>query len=100
MKTFDLFDSDNRLYAFEIGNLRIGRRGVCRVVKTIPGAKLTRTPKLFSWVREAEFCEFTVDGEIFAAEEPFGDNSRYWIGPKPPRWLPQTEKVRDAFACF
>lgn len=100
MQTYDLHDSENRLLAFEIGNIRIGRRGVCRVVQSIPGAELTRKPKFFSWLREAEFCEFTVDGALFAAEEPFGDNSRYWIGPKPPKSLPQTRKVRDAFASY
>lgn len=97
MKTYPLYDEEDRLFAFEIGNTIIGRRGVCGIVQSIPGAKLLRTPKFLSWWREAEFCEFSLDGERFIAEEPFGDNSRYWVGPKPPRWLPQTEKVHEAF---
>jgi len=99
MKTYDLHDDQNRVFAFEIRNLGLGRDGVCRVVETIPGATLVRRPKKFlSWFREDTFCEFTVDGETYEVEEPFGDNSRYWVGPRPPRWLPQTERVRDAFA--
>ena len=98
MKVYDIRDPQDRIFAFEIENLGVGRRGVCRIVERIPGAKVTRRPKFLSWFREAEFCEFTVDGESFAAEEPWGDNSRYWIGPKPPRWVAQAEKVRDAFA--
>ncbi|GGA00902.1 hypothetical protein GCM10011408_22410 [Dyella caseinilytica] len=30
--------------------------------------------------------------------EPFGDNSRYWIGPEPVHWCPQIDVVRHAFA--
>jgi len=97
MKTYPIHDTENRLFAFEVSNLGLGRHGVCRVVQTIPGAVLVRKPKLLSWFREGSFCEFVVDGEKYEAEEPFGDNSRYWVGPCPPRWLPQTEKVHEAF---
>jgi len=100
MKVYDLHDTQNRLWAFEISNLGVGRRGVCRVVEAIPGAMLKRKPKFLSWFREDAFCEFLVDGELYVAEEPWGDNSRYWIGPNPPRWLPQTEKVRAAFSTY
>ena len=97
MKTYPIYNAENRIFAFEVSNLVLGRSGVCRVIQAIPGAVLTRKPKLLSWFREGSFCEFTVDGETFEAEEPFGDNSRYWVGPCPPRWLPQTEMVHEAF---
>jgi len=48
-------------------------------------------------MREEEFCEFEVDSEAFVAWEPFGDNSRYWIGPKDGKWNVQVDKVRAAF---
>jgi hypothetical protein len=99
MKIYDLHDDQKRVFAFEIPNFGLGRVGVCRVVETVPGATLTRRPKKFlSWFREDKFCEFTVGGETYEVEEPFGDNSRYWVGPRPPRWIPQTERVREAFA--
>jgi hypothetical protein len=97
MTTYPLYDVERRLFAFEVSNLRISRRGVCRVVQSIPGASLTRRPRVLSWFREDVFCEFDVDGETYIAEEPWGDNSRYWIGPQQPRWLPQTERVHRAF---
>lgn len=97
MRTYDLLDESGRLSAFEVSVLETGRRGVCRVVQSIPGAKLIRKPKWFSWFREEEFCEFEIDGEKYVAWEPYGDNSRYWIGPDPARHLPQTQQVRDAF---
>ena len=98
MKTYDIYDPNNRLLAFEISNTFIGRGVVCRIVERIPGAILTRRPKALSWLREDSFCEFTVDGELYEIEEPYGDSSRYWIGPVPARHLSQTAKVRDAFA--
>ena len=98
MRTYDIRDDQNRVFAFEIDNWRIGRRGVCRVVRSIPGATLVRAPKLLSWFRESIFCEFLVDGEMFEVEEPYGANRRSWVGPRPPRWVPQADKVREAFA--
>ena len=95
MRVYDLTDEQGRLYAFEVANVLLGRRGVCSVASTIPGATIVRKPRLFSG--EEEFCEFEVDGQRFRAWEPFGDNSRYWIGPEPPTWCPQVERVRVAF---
>jgi hypothetical protein len=77
MQVYDLHDEMNRVFAFEIENLGIGRRGVCHAVGAIPGATFKRKPKFLSWFREDAFCEFLVDGEIYIVEEPYGDNSRY-----------------------
>lgn len=91
---FDLLDEDGRLLAFEVENAGLDRRGVCRIVGAIPGARITRRPKFLSWLREEVFCEFLVDGKKFIAWEPFGDNSRYWIGPGSTECLAQTKSVR------
>ena len=101
MNTFDLFDKDGRLYAFEVENLQLGRRGLVRAVRTISGATIIRAPlKLFSWFREEEFCEVAIGERRFVACEPFGDNSRYWIGTKPPGWCPELAAVRDALRAW
>ncbi len=97
MKTYPIYDSQKQLLAFEIENDSIGRHAICRVVRTISGATLIRKPKVLSWFREEVFCEFTVDGGAYIAEEPYGDSNRYWIGPISAGWLAQTEKVHDAF---
>jgi hypothetical protein len=39
---------------------------------------------------EEVFCEFELDRFMFEVREPFEDNSRYWIGPEPARWIPPT----------
>lgn len=101
MKVFDLIDKEGRLYAFEVWNFGFGRGKVVRVIKTIPGVKITRNPlRFFSWFREEEFCEFSLGTQHFVAWEPFGDNSRYWIGPKSPAPCIELTTVRDAFAAW
>jgi hypothetical protein len=99
MTVYDLKDADGRVFAFEVDNITLGRDGLCRVVSTIPGATLRRRPVRFlSWFRESTFCEFELDGLLFSADEGlWGDDSRYWVGPEPPRWVPQLEAVRQAF---
>ena len=97
MTVFDIKDAEGRVFAFEITNSFRRRRGLCNLVARIPGCRLVKRPCLLSWFREAEFCEFDIDGIRFVVEEPFGDNSRWWIGPRPPRWVPQIATVRQAF---
>jgi hypothetical protein len=97
MKVYDLKDKEGRNFAFEVGNALIGRAEVARIVGRIPGAIVTRKPKAFSWSSEDEFCEWEINGVRFNAWEPFGDNSRYWIGPNPPEWRSEIQNVRNAF---
>src|SRR5712691_7070400 len=98
MKIHDLSSEEGRVFAFEVGNLFLGRRLFCRLVSGIPGARLLRTPRIFTRGGEDEFCEFEIEGVTFVGWEPWGDNSRYWVGPKPPRWVPQLTTVREAFS--
>src|SRR5262245_34019463 len=86
LKLYEIRDDQNRVIAFEISNLFISRRRVCRVVERIAGARITTRPKFLSWSRQDVFCEFELDGASFQIEEPYGDNSRYWVGRKPPGW--------------
>ena len=98
MKIYDLHDAGGRVYAFEVSNLLLSRDGVVKVASSIPGAVVTRR-RAGSWFTDKdEFCEFIVNGQPFVAWEPFGDNSRYWIGPTPPAWCEQVSVVREAFA--
>lgn len=97
MRTFPLLDDEGRLHAFEIGNHMIRRRGVVRVVNSVPNAKVLKKPRLFSWFREDVFCRFSVGGKVFSVEEPFGDNSRYLVGAEPPGWCEELETVHEFF---
>ena len=95
MKIHDLKDEEGRVFAFEVANF--GRKRVCNFIAKIPNAKVLRGPEPWGLCSNEEFCEFEVDGQLFIVWEPFGDNSRYWIGPKPPKWCPQVALVRESF---
>ena len=75
MRTYPLHDAQGQLVAFEVSSL-LGRRLARRVIAAFPCANIVS-----SSLREDQFCEFEIAGIRFAIEEPFGDNSRYWIGP-------------------
>jgi hypothetical protein len=98
MKTYPAYTEDNKLHSFEIDNLLCGRHKATKIVESIPGATIIRRPKrLFSWFREEVFCEFELEGVRFQIDEPFGDNSRYWIGSPQKDNSKPIEKVLEAF---
>ena len=98
MKTYPEYTDDNRLHSFEIENLFCGRKKATKIIEGIPGVKIVRRPKvIFSWFLEDVFCEFELDGIYFKVDEPFGDNSRYWIGSAQKEDSGPIEKVLEAF---
>lgn len=97
MRVYDLQDKTGRVYAFEVNNLFLVRRGACRVVRTIPNVNILNSPKLLSWSSEDVFCVFELSGQRFLILEPYGDNSRYWIEPEPPDFTELISVVREAF---
>jgi hypothetical protein len=98
MKLYDLKDESGRIFAFEVANF--GRHRACRFVGKIPGVVVLRRQRHFQFLSDEEFCEFELEGQRFVIWEPWGDNSRYWVGPKPPQWCPEVEQVRNAFAAY
>jgi|GEM_PF-1282423 len=97
MKTYDLHDNQGRLFAFEIPN--IGRAALCDLLGSFPDTTLERRPCFLSEFREEEFCEFSFSGQTFRAWEPFGDNSRFWIGPEPAEYCEQTSRLQALFSA-
>src|ERR1017187_10267254 len=97
MKVYDLADADGRVFAFEVDNWLLGRHGAFRVARSIPGVRILRAPRFLSFLDEDQFCEFELDRQRFDIWEPWGGDSRYWIGPEPPDWCEQLDEVRAAF---
>lgn len=97
MVLHELRNAAGQVFAFEIDH--VGRRKVLRIIRTIPGVQLIRTPAVLSSLREEDFCEFDIGGARFLASEPFGDNSRLWIGPKAEGNTahPELEIVKETF---
>ena len=81
MNTYPLRNKDNRTFAFEIENIYIGINKVAVLLRSAPNVADIGVRKLFSPVQDIHI-EFTYMGTAFIVWEPFGDNSRYWIGPK------------------
>ena len=95
MRVCDLPNSEGNTRCFEVSNLLLTRSRACKVAESIPGADIMKRSRLF---RDTdEFCIFTVGGEEFAIEEPFGDNSRYRIGTRDGNPSQSLPLVRRAF---
>ncbi len=83
MKTFPIYFNKNKskVIAFEIENLYISNKKIVRLLKSLNGVSLVKLGKGFLSNSDVR-AEFSYLGEQYIVYEPFGDNSRYWIGPK------------------
>ena len=97
MRVFDLINSEGDIFAFEIQNFLLGRRAAARIIKQVPGTTVLRAPKSFLYFREEVFCEFDLAGCKFKVWEPFGDNSRYHIGPEDNKRHAEIDILRESF---
>lgn len=73
-------DVDGRVVAFEVENAYIRLPTVVRLLQQTRGVADVRRRKNFASADDVR-VEFTYLGTPFVVCEPFGDNSRYWIGP-------------------
>jgi hypothetical protein len=96
MKVYDVHDEQGRIQSFEIENSPISRGAVIKILKTIPGLIVKRSPAWFRFGEE-DFCEFELGGTIFQASEPWGDSSRFWLGPSSGSYSEKILVVKDAF---
>ncbi len=81
MKTYTIKDNNGNPFAFEIDNVYISVRKLVNILGSLEGTGNIKTKKLFERHKE-NHIEFEYSGDPFVIWEPFGDNSRYWIGPK------------------
>jgi hypothetical protein len=82
MQTYPIMDSQGRYpFAFEIENVYIGLREIGRLLRQLDGISDVHVRKPFRrW--EDIHVWFKYMNRDYIVQEPFGDNSRYWIGPK------------------
>jgi hypothetical protein len=99
MKPRDIYNEVGTLTGFEVSNGLLSRRRTCRIAASVQGATVDRWPRRFSWLREDDFCAFSVDGVPFLVIEPFGDNNCYWVAAAnpDPAARPLIERVRQSF---
>ena len=96
MKIYDIKTETGEPHAFEIKNLFVSRGRACRIAASVPGAQMIRANK--SWFSDDVFCVFRVGDREIEIMEPFGDNSRFLIGGRPPGWSNELVQVREVFA--
>ena len=81
MKTFSISDDRGSPYAFEIPLVYVSSSSLRRILSRVDGVSHIRRPSRASR-REGARWEFECGGEEYVVWEPYGDNSRYWIGPR------------------
>jgi hypothetical protein len=95
MQVYELLSAEGEPHAFEVSSLLLTRSQACAVAGAIPGARITKRSHLFR--DSSVFCTFTIGAAEYSIEEPYGDNSRYWIGTKDGRPSQSLALVRAAF---
>ncbi len=80
MKTFLLNSDEGQLTGFEVSNSFLSSSGIVKYVRRINGCEVIGTRRLFS--ADEIHVRFLFAGKRFVVWEPFGDNSRLWVGPE------------------
>ena len=78
MKTYPLVSDGGDYSGFEIGNTFISLRRIINILKTKLNIQNIRKQKLFD--SSENRINFIYKNQEYIVWEPFGDNSRYWIG--------------------
>lgn len=83
MDTHPIIDQKkgNYPFAFEIENVYVGIRKIAQLLSTVSGVNEVSKRKLFSQSSDVHI-EFKYLNTDYIVWEPYGDSSRYWIGPK------------------
>lgn len=82
MRTYSLRDEQSgALYAIEVDYMLIGIRQLRKLLATSPHVSHLRARRPFSRAGDVRL-RFRYKGTPYVVTEPFGDNSRFWIGPE------------------
>ena len=98
MRTNEVRHPSGELQAFEVSNL-MGVSGAVRILERIDGVRIIDRIRIFRGLRHEEIrVRFEYQGERFTVEEPYGDNSMFWIGPETREPSPHLGPILEAFA--
>lgn len=82
MKTYPIIVKDgSRVFAFEVENIYVSLAAVVRLVSEVDGVTDVAPRSMFSKSSDIH-VQFKFHGQPYIVWEPYGDSSRYWIGPK------------------
>lgn len=82
MRTYPILTKEgSRTFAFEVENIYISLATTARIVTAVDGVADVESRKMFSKSSDVH-VEFKYRGQPYIVWEPYGDSSRYWVGPK------------------
>jgi hypothetical protein len=83
VKTYPIIDKTKGEYpfAFEIDNAYVSPATIARVLKVVDGVSEVSLRKPLGASKDTHI-EFKYLGRDHIVWEPYGDSSRYWVGPK------------------
>jgi hypothetical protein len=101
MKTYATFlSNDGTLIAFEIDNVYVSRRGITKLLRSSGQVTDVKLQGHFGSSNDIR-VSFTYFGERFIVWEPYGDSSKYWIGPEEPdRLLADVTHLKKLFDFY
>ena len=100
MKTYPINSESGDELAFEIENAYIGTRKIAALLANVSGVTDVCRRRLFSSSDDVHL-QFRFHGYEFVVWEPYGDNSRYWVGPKNEKERPKyVNELRAAFEYY
>lgn len=79
MRIYKLYRDNGHFFAFEIENAYIRPQKIAKLLESIAGVSDIHQGKKFNLPADVR-VEFKYQGKDFIVWEPYGDNSRYWIG--------------------
>jgi len=93
MKTFPICRDDGSMKAFEIRSAWITFHLLFKILRAVEGVGDAKRNR-----KGDDRVVFRYRGEDFVVNEPWGDNSRYWIGPRDAADSPlDVSQIQEAF---
>ncbi len=80
MQTYPITDPAGMMFAVEVENAYIRPRRLAEILRGVDAVSAVRVRRRFS-VSSDVHVTFQYHGKPFIVLEPYGDSSRYWIGP-------------------
>jgi len=84
MRTYPICDIETKKpFAFEIENIYLSANQTAEILRKVEGTSDVRRRRMFESEPDVR-VKFRYHEEDYIVLEPYGDNSRYWVGPKYP----------------
>lgn len=99
MRTFELHRDDGYFLAFEIENVYVRPKKIGEILRAVEGVTDVKVGKPPGESRDVRVA-FKYLGIDYIVWEPFGDNSRYWIGPEQEKEQPSDIDIAPLANAF